>query len=71
MKIQIACTYQDYEFPHGFGSGRCDGLSLVVPGSECRDFHLNNNGCEVMKGQKHPRECVYVQEFTQTYEIKL
>lgn len=71
MKSQVTCTCQAYEFPHRFGGGRCDGLSLVVPGSECRNCHLNNNGCEVLKGQEHPRECIYVQEFTQTYEIKL
>lgn len=71
---QVTCRCSAYRFPHRFGGGACDGMSIVIdrfPGSGCRTCHLNNNGCEVINGQEHPRECEYVIDFTHYHEVKL
>lgn len=71
---QVTCTCEAYDFPHRFGGGRCDGLSIVVKvvgSSSCHWCHLNNGGCEVLKGQEHPRECPGVQDYLAYNEITL
>lgn len=71
---QHTCNCPAYSFPHRFGGGSCQGHHLVeqsLGGSFCGTCHLNNSGCEVMKGQEHPRECPAVQDFIQYWEIKL
>lgn len=67
---QYTCRCEAYHFPHRFGGGRCNGLHLVQPGAECSNCLLNNNGCEVIKGQEQPRECRYVIEFCNWHETK-
>lgn len=68
---QYTCRCPAYDFPHRFGGGRCNGLHLCEPSSVCQMCHLNNGGCEVVKGQEHPRECPQVQDFCAWHEIKL
>lgn len=71
---QVTCTCQAYDFPHRFGGGRCNGLSIVesaIGGEHCHSCHLLNGGCEVLKGQEHPRECPAVQDFIHYWEVKL
>lgn len=74
MRHQITCTCGAYEFPHRFGGGRCDGMVIVIQalGSlHCVNCHLSNKGCEVVKGQEHPRECPAVQDYIHYHEVKL
>lgn len=74
MRNQFTCRCIAYDFPHRFGGGRCTGLAIVessMGGSFCHSCHLLNGGCEVMKGQEHPRECPAVQDFCEYWEIKL
>ncbi|QXG07631.1 hypothetical protein [Erwinia phage Snitter] len=71
---QTTCTCDAYDFPHRFGGGRCDGIAIVMlyaGSSACFNCHLNNNGCEVIKGQESPKECPHVIEFCHYNEIKL
>lgn len=75
VRKQYTCRCGAYEFPHRFGGGRCDGYAVAVETRSrywmCGDCHLNNNGCEVLTGQEHPRECPGVQELLNEWEIKL
>ena len=74
MRNQVTCNCRAYNFPHRFGGGACEGMSVVeqsIGGASCKDCHLNNHGCEVLNGQEHPRECPAVQDFIQYWEIKL
>lgn len=71
---QVTCTCTAYDFPHRFGGGRCNGLSIVEEhcgGWLCQHCNPFNQGCEVMKGQEEPKECPYVIEFCEYNEIKL
>lgn len=68
---QYTCRCGAYSFPHRAFGGACNGIWLVEPGASCYHCHLNNGGCEVAKGQEHPRECPNVQDFAATWEIKL
>lgn len=71
---QVTCKCGAYSFPHRFGGGKCDGLVIVIAAagsSHCHYCHMNNNGCEVIKGQEHPRECPAVIDFCEYNEVKL
>lgn len=71
VRKQYTCRCGAYSFPHRFGGGSCNGMWLVEPGANCHQCQLNNGGCEVAKGQEHPRECANVQEFAAQWEIRL
>lgn len=74
MRKQVTCRCSAYDFPHRFGGGACNGLSIVETwcgGNLCQTCHLMNNGCEVLKGQESPKECAYVQDFILFHEVKL
>lgn len=74
MRRQVTCNCGAYDFPHRIFGGKCNGLAIVIQnvgGNECRHCLLNNNGCEVIAGIEHPRECPYVQDFAAFNEIKL
>ena len=74
MRKQVTCDCMAYDFPHRFGGGKCNGLSIVernAYGNQCSACNLFNDGCEVLKGLEHPRECVYVLEFLEYNEVKL
>lgn len=71
MRKEVTCRCSAYDFPHRFGAGRCNGLHLVQPGAECELCHLNNGGCEVIKGKESPSECRYVIDFCQFHEVKI
>lgn len=74
MRKQVTCRCPAYDFPHRMGGGSCNGIAIVeksFPGNLCYDCLLFNNGCEVLNGSEHPRECAYVQDFIQYNEIKL
>ncbi|ATN93840.1 hypothetical protein [Escherichia phage SRT8] len=74
MRKQVTCRCRAYDFPHRFGGGRCNGIAIVeqhFPGSLCGSCLLFNDGCEVLKGQESPCECMYVQDFIEYQEIKL
>lgn len=73
-KPEPVCRCGAYEFPHRFGGGRCNGLGIVVHnvgGSACQSCNLMCDGCQVISGQEHPRECYYVQDFAASWEIKI
>lgn len=74
-RIQVTCQCNAYSFPHRFGGGSCNGLPLVEYCWEnrisCYHCTLNNNGCEVVKGQESVKECPYVIEFCNYNEVKL
>lgn len=71
---QYTCRCDAYHFPHRFGGGKCNGLAVVIQtlgSAHCQRCHLSNGGCEVLKGQEHPRECPAVQDFIHFHELKL
>ena len=74
LRRQVTCDCGAYHFPHRIFGGRCNGIHIVeqnAGGADCASCFLNNNGCEVLKGQEHPRECAYVLDFAAYNEIKL
>lgn len=73
-KHQVNCDCMAYDFPHRWGGGKCNGLAIVglnVGGVECSSCNLFNDGCEVLRGLEHPRECIYVLNFMEYNEVKL
>lgn len=74
MRKQVTCDCMAYEFPHRWGGGKCNGLAIVeskAGGGDCNSCLLYNDGCEVLRGLEHPRECIYVIEFAEYNEVKL
>lgn len=74
MRHEIRCDCPAYGFPHRFGGGKCNGYQMVIerfPGAACSTCHAFNNGCEVINGTEHPRECSYVIDFINYHEVKL
>lgn len=73
---QYTCRCPAYDFPHRFGGGKCTGISEVQKCWEnkiyCRQcIAFSDYGCDVINGQEHPRECPYVQDIENQYEIRL
>lgn len=75
IRRQLTCQCSAYSFPHRFGGGSCNGLSVVEKTwseqSFCKNCHLKNYGCEVLRGIESPKECEGVIEIIHLYEVKL
>lgn len=75
-RMQVTCDCCAYEFPHRFGGGKCNGLSIAI--SKCGGQYCNScpaflwfeYGCDVIRGTESPDNCEYVIEFKQFNEIK-
>ena len=71
-RYQYTCRCDAYNFPHRFMSGYCSGLFLVEivrrKHTYCKQCNLNNNGCEVLKGQESANECEGVSEVLHNHE---
>lgn len=74
---QVTCHCRAYDFPHRFGGGSCNGMSIVESkcGGQlcitCPAFLGSEGGCDVLRGSESPRECQYVIEFCEYNEVKI
>lgn len=74
---QVTCDCFAYEFPHRFGGGRCNGMSIVETKfggeycSSCPAFLGSEYGCDVLRGSESTNQCEYVIEFCEYHEIKI
>ena len=77
------CVCGAYGFPHRFGGGRCQGISIVANqwhenfgGGDCEGCNLVNKQecapyCEVLMGQEKTAECPVWQEHVRFNEIRI
>jgi hypothetical protein len=79
-KGEWTCSCASYPFPHRFGGGHCNGITIVVEQWErnfgtsepCKDC-LANAGtlCEVVSGGESVTVCEAYIEFVESNEIKV
>lgn len=74
---QVTCDCRAYDFPHRFGGGRCNGMSIVESNCggalciSCPAYLGSQGGCDVLRGTESTDNCEYVIEFCEYNEVKL